>query len=93
MSLKPNSFHGRALIEYKKKQAIWFKTCSISHQLFCNCGDWQVHLQRYCYRQQCTIEGNAFWIPSCISSDSTLLPITVPLKVNLPITTVAEKLM
>nr|ASH99124.1 ORF4 [Giant panda anellovirus] len=58
MSLKPNSFHGRALIDYKKKQAIWFKSCSISHQLFCNCGDWQVHIQRYSNRQQCIIGGD-----------------------------------
>nr|ASH99090.1 ORF2 [Giant panda anellovirus] len=58
MTLNPLSFHGRTLIEYKKKQAIWFKTCSLSHKLFCNCGDWQIHIQRYCSRQQCIIGGD-----------------------------------
>ncbi|ASH99107.1 ORF2 [Pitorquevirus ursid11] len=51
--INPLSFHGRAKAEWQKKQAIWFKSCSISHMLFCNCGDWMLHLQRYHQRQQC----------------------------------------
>nr|USZ80609.1 ORF4 [Tick-associated anellovirus 10] len=56
--MNPNSFHGRALIDFKKKQALWFKACALSHQLFCNCGDWQIHLQRYRARQQCIFGGD-----------------------------------
>nr|ASH99110.1 ORF2 [Giant panda anellovirus] len=55
--IDPLSFHGRAKAEWNKKQAIWFKACSVSHMLFCNCGDWITHLQRYQLRQQqCHIE-------------------------------------
>ncbi|ASH99080.1 ORF2 [Pitorquevirus ursid7] len=57
--MNPLSFHGRALIKFKKDQALWFKSCSLSHQLFCKCGDWQVHLLRYCERQRCRIAGDA----------------------------------
>nr|WKF25153.1 ORF2 [Torque teno neovison virus] len=31
--------------DYKRKEALWKKQCSISHQLFCNCGDWTYHLK------------------------------------------------
>ncbi|ASH99113.1 ORF2 [Giant panda anellovirus] len=55
--LNPLSFHGRAKIQWQKKQALWFQSCSVSHQLFCNCGDWQTHLQRYRERQRCHFGG------------------------------------
>nr|WBM82749.1 MAG: ORF2 [Torque teno polar bear virus 48] len=38
------SFHKRALLDHKKKEAIWKQQCSISHKLWCNCGDYLSHL-------------------------------------------------
>lgn len=35
-----------AEIEFRKKQAVWFLSCSRSHQLFCNCGDWTAHIKK-----------------------------------------------
>ncbi|ASH99083.1 ORF2 [Giant panda anellovirus] len=55
--MNPNSFHGRAILQFKKKQALWFQSCSFSHKLFCQCGDWQVHLQRYREQQWKCITG------------------------------------
>lgn len=33
-------------ILWNKRQAQWFKTCSYSHELFCNCGDWITHIKK-----------------------------------------------
>ncbi|ASH99086.1 ORF2 [Pitorquevirus ursid8] len=56
--LNPLGFHGRARAKWQKQQALWFKACSVSHQIFCPCGDWQTHIQRYCERQRCHIGGD-----------------------------------
>lgn len=33
-------------ILWNKKQAKWFRSCSSSHDLFCNCGDWINHIKQ-----------------------------------------------
>lgn len=33
-------------IEWNKKQAAWFRSCSYSHCLWCNCGDWTFHIKK-----------------------------------------------
>lgn len=35
-----------AFIDYKKKQARWLRTISLSHSLYCNCTDYVKHLQK-----------------------------------------------
>lgn len=34
-------------ILHLKKQAQWFRVCSLTHSQFCNCGDWIYHLRKY----------------------------------------------
>lgn len=36
----------KAEIEWNKKQALWFMSCSKSHNLFCNCGNWVLHVKK-----------------------------------------------
>nr|WBM82621.1 MAG: ORF2 [Torque teno polar bear virus 5] len=45
-------FHRRALLDYKRKEAIWKQSISRSHSLFCNCGDYLKHFQK------CHLEGD-----------------------------------
>nr|BBE36928.1 hypothetical protein [Paguma larvata torque teno virus] len=35
----------RALERYKLHEAIWKQSCSRTHSLFCNCGDWTSHIK------------------------------------------------
>lgn len=32
-------------ILWNKRQALWFKSCSASHAMFCNCSDWINHIR------------------------------------------------
>ncbi|WCS65235.1 ORF2 [Grizzly bear anellovirus 5] len=38
--------HQRWRAGYMKQQALWFKSCSESHKIFCNCGDWMSHISK-----------------------------------------------
>nr|WBU87841.1 MAG: ORF2 [Torque teno polar bear virus 6] len=38
------AFHRRALIDHKRKEAIWKRSISHSHSLWCNCGNYLKHL-------------------------------------------------
>nr|WBM82729.1 MAG: ORF2 [Torque teno polar bear virus 42] len=38
------AFHRRALIDHKRKEAIWKRSISQSHSLWCNCGNYLRHL-------------------------------------------------
>nr|WBM82662.1 MAG: ORF2 [Torque teno polar bear virus 19] len=40
------AFHKRALIENKKKEAIWKQQVSISHKLWCSCPDYLNHFKK-----------------------------------------------
>lgn len=33
-------------IEWQRQQAQWFKFCSWSHGIWCNCGDWIFHVKK-----------------------------------------------
>lgn len=33
------------LYEYKRQEALWKQSCSKSHQIWCNCGQWQSHIK------------------------------------------------
>lgn len=39
-------FRNKEQILWQKKQALWFKSCSATHNLFCNCGDWITHIRK-----------------------------------------------
>nr|WBM82689.1 MAG: ORF2 [Torque teno polar bear virus 28]WBM82701.1 MAG: ORF2 [Torque teno polar bear virus 32] len=38
------AFHRRALVDHKRKEAIWKRSISQSHSLWCNCGNYLRHL-------------------------------------------------
>nr|WBM82627.1 MAG: ORF2 [Torque teno polar bear virus 8] len=40
------SFHKRALLDHKKKEAIWKQIVSLTHKQFCNCGDYLRHFEK-----------------------------------------------
>nr|QYD01826.1 ORF2 [Torque teno felis virus] len=40
---------------YKKHEAIWKQTCSRTHSLWCNCGNWTSHIHK---TQWCATTGD-----------------------------------
>lgn len=36
--------HKRWRTEHQRQQALWFKSCSATHKIWCNCGNWQDHI-------------------------------------------------
>ncbi|AYP28724.1 MAG: ORF2 protein [Anelloviridae sp.] len=35
----------QGLFEYKRREALWKQACSNTHKIWCNCGQWQSHIQ------------------------------------------------
>lgn len=42
------SIHKRWRADYNKKEALWKRSVSISHNIFCSCPDYRLHFTKKC---------------------------------------------